>query len=150
MLARVREPVAVLLAKGKSHMGKAEIERRRAEELDVPLAETIEAPAYLSGKREREEFAYWAEKLVALGIFTDLDVDTLARYILSKALYLQYTQTLPKIIKSGDTKEAGRVQRLQDVAFKQCRQCASDLGLTVTSRCRLAVPQVEDEEDYEL
>lgn len=149
-MGRVREPVAVIKAKGTYHMGKAELQRREEAELKVPFTDNTQPPDYLSGKREREEFDYWAEKLKALGIFTDLDVDTLARYILSKALYLQYTSMLPKLIKQGDAKEVGKFQRLQDTAFKQCRQCANDLGLTVTSRCRLTVPQVDDEEDYEL
>ena len=30
---------------------------------------------------------------------------------------------------------------LQEKYFKQARACANDLGLTITSRCRLIVPQ---------
>ena len=32
----------------------------------------------------------------------------------------------------------------QDKVFKQCRAAASDLGLTITSRCRIVVPKQED------
>ncbi len=31
--------------------------------------------------------------------------------------------------------------RIQDRYFKQARACANDMGLTITSRCRLVVPE---------
>ncbi|MGN7308777.1 P27 family phage terminase small subunit, partial [Bacillus subtilis] len=34
----------------------------------------------------------------------------------------------------------------QDKFFKQCRQAASDLGLTISSRCKLVVPKKEEKE----
>ena len=33
---------------------------------------------------------------------------------------------------------------MQDKAFKQVRAAASDLGLTISSRCRLVVPQAPE------
>lgn len=32
----------------------------------------------------------------------------------------------------------------QDRAFKQCRQCAVDLGMTISSRCKLVVPKTAE------
>lgn len=32
----------------------------------------------------------------------------------------------------------------QDKLFKQCRQASSDLGLTISSRCRLVIPKKDD------
>ena len=49
--------------------------------------------------------------------------------------------TLQVISKRLDPVEAAdEWSRVQDRYFKQARACASDLGLTVTSRCRLTVP----------
>lgn len=144
-----REPVDLLIAKGRKHLTKREIEERRASEIKVPFTD-VKPPEYLKGDKQREEFMEIAGKLLAIGIFTELDEDVLARYILSKALYLQYTAKLSALIRRGDTDEAAKVQRLQDTAFKQCRQCGSDLGLSVTSRCKLQIPKVENDEDFEL
>ena len=85
-----------------------------------------------------------------IGIFTELDEDCLARYILSKNLYLQYTSLLTSLIRKRDTKEMSKIQSLQDRAFRQCSSCARDLGLTISSRCKLTIPNAENEEDFEL
>lgn len=148
-MGRNKQPIALLVAKGRSHMGKKEIEERMESEVKVPFTD-VKPPDYLTGEKQRAEFMEIAGKLQAIGIFTELDEDVLARYILSKALYLQYTAKLPALIRRGDTEEVARFQRLQDTAFKQCRQCGNDLGLSITSRCKLQIPQVDDAEDYEL
>lgn len=96
-----------------------------------------------------------ATKLVDIGIMTELDEDCLARYLISKDNYLKFTKALNTAFKkkaSKQNKDNMDMQVLlsseiesnlinQDRAFKQCRQCASDLGLTITSRCRLIVPE---------
>lgn len=148
-MGRNKQPIALLVAKGRSHMGKREIEERMEREIKVPFTD-VEPPEYLTGEKHRAEFMEIAGKLQKIGIFTELDADVLARYILSKALYLQYTAKLPGLIRKGNTAEVVQVQRLQDTAFKQCRQCGNDLGLSITSRCKLQIPQVDDAEDYEL
>lgn len=116
--------------------------------MQVPF-DDVEAPDYLTGK-QREEFDKYAGMLKEIGIFKALDVDRLASYVISQGLYLQYTSQLTKAIKRGDTEAAGKIQIQQDKAFKQARACASDLGLSITSRCKIVVPQVDDEADYEL
>ena len=131
-------------------MGKAEVERRMAEEIDVPFTD-VQAPEYLKGKSARDEFDHYAGMLLEIGIFTELDVDCLARYILSKNLYLQYTAKLARMLKQdNDSRELAATQTLQDKAFKQCQACASSLGLTISSRCKLTVPVADDASDYEL
>lgn len=148
-MGRNAQPVDLLVLKGRSHMGRDEIERRREQEIQVPFTD-VEPPDYLTGEKARAEFNDIAAKLAAIGIFTELDVDRLAQYIMSRALYLQYTSRLTKMAQRGDSKEVARLQRLQSAAFNQCRACGNDLGLSVTSRCKLVVPQVGNEEDYEL
>ena len=145
-MARPREPVDLIRAKGKTHMTKAVYEARKNAELDVPFT-NIEPPEYLTGEKQIRKFNYYAEMLLALDIFTELDVDCLARYIMGEQLYLQYTNLLIKLIKSQDFEQLGKIQGLQDRAFKQCQQCARDLGLTISSRCKLVVPQPMEEDE---
>lgn len=148
-MARPREPIDLIKAKGKKHLTNAEYEERKAQEIEVPFTD-VEPPEYLSGEKQIEKFNYYADMLVKLGIFTELDVDCLARYIMGEQLYLRYTLLLNKLMRSNDFEQLGKIQNLQDKAFKQCQQCARDLGLTISSRCKLVVPQAEGDEDYEL
>ena len=148
-MARPREPIDLIKAKGKKHLTKAEYEERKAEELDVPFTD-VKPPEYLSGEKQIEKFNRYAEMLLNIGIFTELDVDCLARYIMGEQIYLEYTKLLVKFARSSDLDKLGKIQQLQDKAFRQCQQCARDLGLTISSRCRLVVPQVDDENDLEL
>lgn len=145
-MARPREPVDLIKAKGKTHLTKAEYEERKSGELDVPFTD-IQPPEYLTGEKQIEKFHYIADMLLALDIFTELDVDCLARYIMSEQLYLQYTNLLVKLIKKQDFEQMGKIQGLQDRAFRQCDTCARRLGLTITDRARLVVPQQPEEDD---
>ena len=146
-MGRNKQPIDLLLAKGKSAFSKETIERRRAEELKVPFTD-IEPPEYLSSK-QKDKFTDIADKLLALNIMTELDVDCLARYVLAHDLYLAYTSQMTKAIKEKDMGLLKEMQSLQDKAFRQAQSAASALGLTITSRGKIVVPQ-PPEEDEEL
>ena len=180
MAGRPREPVDLLVAKGKKHLSKDEIEQRKNEEVDVPFVD-VKPPKYLKGRKRINEFNHYAAMLVQIGIFTELDVDVLAKYIIAKELYVSYTNELEKVIskkvvlskwdaleeivfRGGSADElrellerilrrqkgddATVLMNLQDKAFKQCLACAKELGLTITSRCKLVIPQPpEDDEE---
>lgn len=149
-MGRPKKPIGLHLAEGNpSHLTKAEIEERQNGELDVPFLD-VKPPEYLTGEKQLEKFNYIADMLLKLNIFTELDVDCLARYIMSEQLYLQYTNLLVKLIKSKDFEQMGKIQSLQDRAFRQCNQCARALGMTITDRARMVVPTPPEEEDDEL
>lgn len=147
-MGRFKEPVNVLLAKGKTHLTKKEVEFRMKSELKVPFKD-IQAPDYLDEKQKRE-FMEYAGKLEALDIFTELDVDTLARYILAKDLYLSYTKAIVELIKKNDLVLLKDIQNMQDKAFKQAHTCATSLCLTITSRCKIVIPVPPESDDDEL
>lgn len=142
MRGRPKKPIDLLVAEGKSHLSKAEIEKRKAEELVVPF-KNITAPDYLGEQHMIDEFYDIANKLLALNIMTELDEDTLARYILAKDQWLNLTMAYNDAIKEKNYELVHFLDNKQDKAFKQCRSAASDLGLTITSRARLVVPQAE-------
>ena len=74
---------------------------------------------------------------------TNLDVDTLARFVISKAMYLKLTSD---IMKDSELLQDVKVLNNQDKLFKQCRASAMDLGLTISSRCRLVIPTTDNKE----
>ncbi len=137
-----KQPINLTLAKGRKHYTKAEIAARIAQEPQVPYTD-IEAPDYLTGKQV-DEFYDIAYKLLDIGIMTELDEDCLANYLISKNLYLQYTKLLTQSIKKGKIDECAKYANTQDKFFRQCRTAASDLGLTITSRCKLVVPEPKE------
>lgn len=142
-MARPREPVDLVLAKGKKHLTKEEIADRRAREIQVPFTD-IKPPKYLSTK-QKNVFKELAGKLQAIKIYTELDADALGRYIVAQDLYVAYTDAINDLLAKGNLVLLKEVQNMQDKVFRQAQSSARDLGLTITSRARLEVP-VKDEE----
>ena len=136
-----RQPVNLLVAKGRKHLTKAEIAKRQAIEVTAN-SDKVKAPSYLS-KELRKEFNKIAKELLAIGIITNLDVDALARYVIAQALYNKSVKSLLKA-KPEDLLKMDVSQ--QDKLFKQCRSAAMDLGLTISSRCKLVLPTPKEPE----
>lgn len=146
MNGRPRQPIELVVAKGKANFTKAQIEQRRREELVVVGLDNVQPPDYLP-KKMVEEFKELAAKLKSLNIMTELDEDALARYLIAKEQYLRLAKKLSQLLrkrKGVSINEQKKVSDMLDKAFKQCRQSANDLGLTISSRCRLIVPKVEE------
>ena len=148
MAGRPKKPAALLEAEGKSHMSKSELQDRKESELKVPFTD-VTPPSYLS-KTQKKKFRDIADKLLAIGIMTELDVDCLAMYVLAFDLYVSYTETLADMIKTNDLEEMKSVQNLQDKAFRQAHTAARSLCLTITDRCRVTVPPPPSDDDDEL
>lgn len=154
-MARPREPIDLIKAKGKKNLTKSEYEERKAQEIQVPFTD-IKPPSFLP-KTFHEEFNEISGKLKAIGIMTELDTVTLAQYLIAKQNYISYTAMLLKVIKRNsspngllsedDVTENTKIQALQDRALRQCQTCARDLGLTISSRCKLVVPTPDDDDD---
>lgn len=149
MAGRPKEPINLIIAKGKKHLTKQEIAQRQDNEVKVNYTD-IEVPEYLS-LSEQEEFVELAKILLDIGIMTELDEDCLARYLIAKTNYVQYTKELRQLNKKLlELKRADSKRKImsnidtyliyQDRALKQCRACASDLGLSISSRCKLVMP----------
>lgn len=135
------------------HRSKKEIEQRISTEAKtMSRTDSINAPTYLILPSEQEEFVRLAGLLASRGMFdVELDEGTLARYVQVQRSYLALTDRLNVAEQNGaNSTELARLQRMQDTAFKQCRACAADLGLTVTARAKLSIPAQDDEGEYEL
>jgi len=116
---------------------------------------------------QKKKFKKIVKELRAVDLVSNLDVDALARLVIAMDRYVAITEELnrqplmltiqvPSGVKDAEgnpvleEKEVvnGEVERLlliQDRCFKQCRQGASDFGLTVSSRCRLMIPKADKE-----
>lgn len=157
-MAGQRQPIELLEAKGKKHLTKAEIEERHAREIK-PRTDDIVAPAFLT-KKQKDQFYKIAGQLEKLKIMGETDVDALARYITAQGLYEQAVKDLRQLQKERPKKEdfyegyyaaldlymktLDSATQRQDRYFKQAQTAAGALGLTISSRCRLVAPVVEE------
>ena len=137
-----RQPIELLQANGNKHLTKAEIEYRKNVELKINAGDII-APDYLPEKL-KSEFDDIADKLKSVNIMTELDTDCLARYLLSKQMYLTLTSKLMSETKKNNYQVIDKLMTMQDKTFKQCQSCASSLGLTISSRCKITTPVKEE------
>lgn len=157
-MAGQRQPIGLVQANGRKHLTKEEIRRRTAEEVQ-PCTDGIEAPGYLTAA-QKKQFNKIAGQLQKIKIMGETDVDALARYITAQSLYEAAVKELRKLEKERPTdrkedgyyiamelwhKSAELADKRQDRYFKQAQTAARDLGLTISSRCRLQVPVKEEE-----
>lgn len=142
-----RQPIELVIAKGKKNLTKAEIQERRDSEIK-PIAENIIAPPYLT-KKQTEEFYKISDQLKKLKIMGETDVDALARYIVAMDLYVTAVKKLRSKEVRNDPVLFELWARNQERYFKQCRSSANDLGLTISSRCRLVVPVAKESTEKE-
>lgn len=148
-----RQPTDVIKANGRKHLSKTEEAERRARETRVPRAKTAKPPKWLPDGLKKE-FRALGKKLIDAGIYTDLDADTLGRYLVAQHQWIIATREAEKALVQRDQEQTEAWGRVQDRYFKQARNCANDMGLTITSRCRLVVPesikqQTEDQNPFE-
>ena len=142
-MGRRKEPISLLEAKGKSHLTKAEIEARREQEVNAPDDDLV-APEYFNQK-QREEFDRLVYELKRIGIIGNVDDEALARYIVLKDQFVALTKQLQKKSLIDNIEEYDKVSRAQIRCFNAVRAAANDLGLTVSSRCKLVMPKLPEE-----
>jgi P27 family predicted phage terminase small subunit len=141
VVAGARQPIELVIAKDRKHLTQAEIAERRATEVKAP-ATKVTPPKWLP-EAQKKEFRKVAKELRAIGIITNLDVEALARFIVAQKMYTDLTLSiLGNSVMLNDKDTISN----QDKLFKQCRAAASDLGLTISSRCKLVMPKPVKEE----
>lgn len=146
-MAGQRLPLAVVQARGNKHLTKAEIQERRDREIK-PITDNIIAPAFLT-KKQKDEFYKIADQLKKLKILGETDVDALARYIVANDFYINAVKQMRKTDVKNDPIKYGAWSKIQETYFKQCRASANDLGLSISSRCKLVVPETNKEKPKE-
>lgn len=150
-----KQPIDLIIAKGKKHLTKAEIEQRRREELKI-TADNIIPPEYLDAN-QKKEFIHIANILLDAKIMTELDENNLAQFLIANSNYILYTKKVNVLnkklekLKDNDFEQQQIIMSLlepllkqQDKALAQSRACANDMGLTISSRCKLVTPQPKE------
>ena len=167
-MAGQRQPTDLVVMKGKKHLTKAEIEARKNAEVVAPN-DKVKPPVYLTPE-QKKKFRKLSKELLAIKLIANVDCDALARLLIAQDQYIEITDKIretPLMVdvpvyemrENTDTGEQERVQVgtrevvngererlmiIQDRCMKQCRQGASDFGMTVSSRCRLVVPKAKE------
>lgn len=168
-MAGQKQPIDLVVMKGKKHLTKAEIEARKKSEVTAPN-DKVKPPAYLTADLKKK-FRRLAKELLAIKLIANVDCDALARLLIAQEQFLELTEQIRRmplmvdvpVYETKQNPDTGREERvqvgerqvvngererlmvLQDRCARQCRQGASDFGMTVSSRCRLAVPKAKDE-----
>lgn len=123
------------------HRTNAEIEARAKTEVRAKAPVRVQVPKYLP-KAMADEYRRTARKLIDLHIFADLDYDMLARYFIARASWMSAQNEVTRAMTGlPDSKGALAWGKLTNMYFGQCQSCAAALGLSITSRCRLVVPE---------
>ena len=149
MAGRKAIPIAVQAqnrSDGRVHRSNAEKDARaEAEEaIEVPFTD-VQPPEYLTDKKLRRKFRDLARMLQGVNeqLCTELDTDTLARYVMVEADYLFYQDSLNEAKEEKDIDAIDRYERLKNVAFKQVEQLSSKLLLEPAARARAALVKQE-------
>ena len=148
-----KQPINLIIAKGKKHLTKAEIEERQKTEIHTDHI-NVKPPDYLN-EEEVKEFYRISQILLDIGIITELDEDCLDHYLVSNSSYIKYTRKIraleDELLEAKRTDRKAKIKSeidtyltYQDKALKQCRVCANDLGLSISSRAKLVMPQPKD------
>lgn len=135
-----RQPTDLLKATGRKHLSRAEEAERRSREARVSPARTAKPPKWFP-EELKKDFRILGKRLISAGLYTDLDADTLGRYLVAQHQWTIATDEAEKALAQRDQEQAEAWGRVQERYFRQARNCANDMGLTVTSRCRLVVPE---------
>lgn len=170
-MAGKRQPTALVVANGRKHLTKAEIALREAQELH-PDADKVAPPDWLDAKQKRR-FNALAAQLISLKIMTNLDCEAMGRLVKAESDYIAITaaidalplmvekrrykldldgkpeidpETGEKIVETRMVVNEERADLVlqQDKLWRQCRQGATDFGLTIAGRCRLVAPKAEE------
>ena len=168
-MAGKRRPMDVNLSviDGGKHWTKDEIQQRQGEELRVEKPKELKVPPWLNGAAKKLFKAY-AKQLLKFpaGMVSELDTGMLARYCDCEAAYGEasrqkttWLKECTQLLKNVDADNLAALNEnpAYDVAKGQvdywigqmaklekiCRGCATEMGMTISSRCRLIVPKVD-------
>ncbi|WNX85776.1 phage terminase small subunit P27 family [Agathobaculum sp. NTUH-O15-33] len=130
----------------KGHRTNKEIEERAKNEVTADAPKRIVPPKYLPDSMHAE-FRKIAKQLIDLHIFASLDFDVLARYLIARAAWTRTQANANHAIMAMDLKDSLAWAKAANIYFGQCHACAQALGLSISSRCKLVVPQAPKEEE---
>lgn len=156
-MAGKRQSTDAIIAKGKKHLTKAEIEERKQAELVAP-ADHIEFPKG-APRKYKQRFDEIVTELLRLGENTvsNLDSQALFRLVVVERDFLEVTKQLTKTQMMKEVKRPDgtvtlaynstyeNLQIARSRLWQQCRQGAADFGLTMSARFGLVAPKKKEQ-----
>ena len=136
-----RQKLSVLEGRGKKHLSKVEKAQRAAQEVELEKPKKLQVPKWLPEEHKSAVRALAKELLEADIGAAQLDRDTVGRYVVAQHQYGAACKRAQAALEDGDSEASADWLKVQDTCFKQCRACANDMGMTITSRCRLVLPE---------
>ncbi len=142
-----RQPTDLILLAGKKHLSRSEEADRRSRECRVPSVKNPKPPPWLD-ESLRKEFRKLGKTLCSVGLYSDLDADILGMYLTHRHQWELATRELEAALQIRDCRDSDVWSKVQERSFRAASSCASKLGLSVSDRCRLLIPQpVLEQED---
>lgn len=139
-----RQKLSVLEANGRKHLSKAEKAQRAAGEVELPKPAKMRVPKWLP-EYLKADFRALAKELLAADLgAAQLDRDTVGRYIVAQHQFTAACRLVQDALDQQDPDLVNKWTKAQKSYFEQARACANDMGMTVTSRCRLVLPKQPD------
>ena len=146
-MGNLAKPINLIVLNGKkSKRSNEEIRRRKENEKALKVAkDKLKPPSWL-GKIAKKEFKYIVDETKSIELLTNLDVHTLALY---SNVYEQYVICNQRLLEDGIIVEANKASETVTAAhplfvkqaqlFDQLRKMQTDLGLSPSSRAKLAL-----------
>ena len=136
-----RQRLSVLEGNGRKHLSKSEKTQRAAQEVDLPKPAKMRVPKWLP-EYLKADFRALAKELLAADMgAAQLDRDTLGRYVVAQHQFTAVCKLVQDALDQEDVDQVNKWTKAQKSYFEQARACANDLGMTITSRCRLVLPE---------
>jgi P27 family predicted phage terminase small subunit len=150
---RGRRPEPTVLKIAKGNPGKRPINKAEPS----PSADAIAPPDWVIGK-SLEKWNELVPKLLSMGVMTNADIDTIARYC---AMHEQYLKYLDQVRRGLDVlvmrDESGRVKYMQSTpaATMMTKLAASmlrieqEFGLTPSARSQISAAPPKQQDEFE-
>jgi P27 family predicted phage terminase small subunit len=150
---RGRRPEPTVLKIAKGNPGKRPLNKSEPK----PPVDAIAPPDWVIGK-SREKWDELVPKLLGMGVMTNADIDTIARYC---AMHEQYLKYLDQVRRGLDVlvmrDDAGRVKYMQSTpaATMMTKLAASmlrieqEFGLTPSARSQISVATPKQQDEFE-
>lgn len=155
-MGRKSMPAHIHLVNGKSHMSKAELERRKVAEESMDFKDdAIKAPHWLR-KDAKKYFTKIVKEFEGTGLLKNVDVNAIALYADALHDYVTFTRIIEEDgYMISQTNKAGATNSIphplltkKTAAFQQMSKIMSEFGLTASARASLAKSMtVEEDKD---
>jgi P27 family predicted phage terminase small subunit len=157
-MPRKAMPIDIAIARGnKNRLTKKQIEERKeVEDTIKPRANKIDAPEWLDDIGT-SEFNRVSELLSEIKLITEADITLLAAYA---DAYSEYVECSNRIKKDGimidHVNTTGKKNKIvhplstkKKQLFEQIKAVATELGMTPSSRAKIAIPKKEKKKPTE-